>query len=335
MKNATRKRDNYFSQILSQTEKEAKYDEAAKKLLANKIVLAHILKGCVAEYESCSIEDIAETYIEGEPEISTVGVHKDESNQSVSVAAQRQATTQIKGITTEDSSQTEGTVYYDVRFWALAPGIEDGKEIRLIINVEAQNRFRPEYPLIKRGIYYGCRMISSQYGTVFTNADYEKAQKVYSIWICTNPPREFRNTITRYSIQPEKLVGNKGENLRDYDLMSLIMVCMGEDEWESSSNLLGFLEVLFSEKKTAKEKRKILKEEYDVPMTEQFESEVREMCNLSEGIMEKGIEQGLERGEERFAGLTRQLAELNRTEDIIRAASDKEFRIKLYQEFKL
>lgn len=47
MTNATRKRDNYFSQILFQTEKEAKYDEAAKKLLANKIILAHILKGCV------------------------------------------------------------------------------------------------------------------------------------------------------------------------------------------------------------------------------------------------------------------------------------------------
>lgn len=324
-------RENYLAQILSQTEKEAKYDEAAKKLLANKIVLAHILKGCVAEYEKCSIEDIAEKYIEGEPEISAVGVHKDAGNQSVPLTIQREAITQIKGITTEDSSQTEGTVYYDVCFWALAPGVKDRKEIRLIINVEAQNRFRSEYPLIKRGIYYGCRMISSQYGTVFTNADYQKIQKVYSIWICTNPPKEFRNTITRYSIQPENLVGNRGENLQDYDLLSVIMVCLGEDEEVSSSQVLDFLKVLFSDNKTAKEKKQILKEEYDVPMTEQFESEVREMCNLSEGIMEKG----LERGEEKFAGLTRRLAEQNRTDDIVRAASDKEFRIKLYQEFKL
>ena len=57
--------------------------------------------------------------------------------------------------------------------------------------MEAQNQFYPGYPLIKRGIYYCCRMVSSQYGTVFTSSHYEKIKKVYSIWICTNPP-EYR-----------------------------------------------------------------------------------------------------------------------------------------------
>ena len=56
--------------------------------------------------------------------------------------------------------------------------------IALIINVEAQNDFYPGYPLIKRGIYYCCRMISSQYGREFTGPHYEKIKKVYSIWIC-------------------------------------------------------------------------------------------------------------------------------------------------------
>ena len=80
-------------------------------------------------------------------------------------------------------------------------------------------------------------------------------------------------------------------------------------------------------------------------MTEQLESEVREMCNLSVGVMEKGmkrgiaqgmeqgIEQGIERGEARFAELTKKLMEQNRTEDIIRATSDPQFKITLYQEF--
>lgn len=83
----------------------------------------------------------------------------------------------------------------------------------------------------------------------------------------------------------------------------------------------------------------ILEVDYDISMTEQFEREVREMCNLSEGILEKGIERGIkkgiERGEEKFATLTTYLAQSNRTEDIVRAASDKEFRVKLYREFKL
>ncbi len=342
MENAMR--ENYLSQLLSQTEKETRYDEAAKKLLANKIVLAHILKGCVEEYKDCSINDIAEKYIEGEPEIGTVGVHRDESNCLLCEQTMHEETvvtggSQIRGISTEDSSQTEGTVYYDIRFGALAPTHDDRKSIRLIINVEAQNRFRPEYPLIKRGIYYGCRMISSQYGSVFTNAGYDKIQKVYSIWICTNPPKEYQNTIVRYAIWPELLAGNKVADKEDYDLFSVIMVCLGKNMSDSKSLLLGFLEVLFSDEKSANEKKIILEEDYDISMTEQFEREVREMCNLSEGILEKGIERGIkkgiERGEEKFATLTTYLAQSNRTEDIVRAASDKEFRVKLYREFKL
>ena len=61
-----------------------------------------------------------------------------------------------------DKSVREGTVTYDIRFRAIVPDSEE--QIALIINVEDQNDFYPGYPLIKRGIYYCCRMISSQYG---------------------------------------------------------------------------------------------------------------------------------------------------------------------------
>ena len=72
--------------------------------------------------------------------------------------------TVISGMDTEDKSVREGTVTYDIRFRAIVPDSEE--QIALIINVEAQNDFYPGYPLIKRGIYYCCRMISSQYGRV-------------------------------------------------------------------------------------------------------------------------------------------------------------------------
>ena len=64
-----------------------------------------------------------------------------------------------------------------------------------------------EYPIIKRGIYYCARMISSQYGTVFAGAHYEKIQKVYSVWICMNPPARRKNTITEYSLNEKNIVG--------------------------------------------------------------------------------------------------------------------------------
>ena len=134
-------------------------------------------------------------------------------------------------------------------------------------------------------------------------------------------------------------MGRAVESKENYDLLSVVMVCLGEPGTEGYAGLLEFLEVLFSQDRTADEKKRILESDFDVPMTEQFESEVRQMCNLSEGVFEKGyergIEQGLEQGEKKFAELTRRLVELNRTDDIIRATVDQQFKISLYQEFKI
>ena len=43
----------------------ARYDEACRKLLADKYILAWILKSSLAEYSSSSIDDIINLYIEG------------------------------------------------------------------------------------------------------------------------------------------------------------------------------------------------------------------------------------------------------------------------------
>ena len=135
------------------------------------------------------------------------------------------AATVIHGIGTEDATQTEGTVTYDIRFLASLPS-SDGK-IRMILNVEGQNNFYPGYPIIKRGIYYCSRMISSQYGSEFTETHYEKIRKVYSIWICPNPPKKRENTVTRYCVQEENLVGQVSEQKENYDLLTVVMICLG------------------------------------------------------------------------------------------------------------
>lgn len=40
----------------------------------------------------------------------------------------------------------------------------------------------------------------------------------------------------------------------------------------------------------------MLEEEFDIPMTETLEEEVLHMCDLSRGVMEKGIAKGMEKG---------------------------------------
>lgn len=48
---------------------------------------------------------------------------------------------------------------------------------------------------------------------------------------------------------------------------------------------------------TKQEKRQILTEEFDVEITPELEKGVEKMCNLSEGIEQKGIAKGIEIGQ--------------------------------------
>lgn len=71
-------------------------------------------------------------------------------------------------------------------------------------------------------------MISAQYGTEFMDAHYEKIKKVYSIWICMNPPKNRENSITSYVISEKNLIGNVKEKKSNYDLMTAVMICLGK-----------------------------------------------------------------------------------------------------------
>ncbi len=229
------------------------------------------------------VKEIADHYIEGTPQVSEVPVDPDEETPS-----------RIIGSDTEDSSVREGTVRYDIRFLASAPNT--GEPIRLILNVEAQNDFYPGYPLIKRGMYYCSRMVSSQYGTVFTESHYENIRKVYSIWICMNPPTERRNSITRYRMTEENLIGAVMEPLENYDLMTAVMICLGSSSDKNYNGTLKLLDVLLSDEIGSEEKRKTLQNDFDIPMTKTLDREVNLMCNLSKGVWEKGRVAGMEEG---------------------------------------
>ena len=274
-----------MAQGLHSTDDGASYDAACKRVLSEKAILARIMKACLAEYQNCPVCDIEEKYIEGQPQVSSVPVLPDEEGSVIS------------GLDTEDKSVHEGTVTYDIRFRAIAP--DSGELIGLIVNVEAQNNFYPGYPLTKRGVYYCSRMISSQYGREFTGPHYEKLKKVYSIWICMNPPRRRENTITRYRLTEEHLVGEAVEPVQNYDLLSIVMLCLGGPDGENYDGVLRMLDVLLSNETSEAEKRRILQDDYDIQMTRTMESEVSVMCNLSKGVMEKSWKKGMAEGREK------------------------------------
>lgn len=252
------------------------YDAACKKVLSEKGIIANILKACVSEFKDCSVSDIVSNYIQGSPEVGLTTVEAD------SVA------TRIESQQTEDKSENEGTVYYDVRFTAVAPS--DGELIELIINIEAQNDFHPGYPLLKRAIYYCSRLISSQNGTVFVRSHYEKIQKVYSIWVCTNPTKEWEYTITRYQMQEQHIAGEAKANPEDYDLLVPITVCLGDKRYTELTGLLRMLNLVLLDNVSSQDKTEALSKEFEIQVTPHLEKGVVEMCNLSEGVEKRAIE---------------------------------------------
>ena len=67
--------DNELKDDLIKSDIEVRYDEHVKKLLSNKKTLAWILKYSAVEYKDCTINEIV-GFIEGTPEISSVGVDR-------------------------------------------------------------------------------------------------------------------------------------------------------------------------------------------------------------------------------------------------------------------
>ena len=121
--------------------------------------------------------------------VSQRAVHQDQ----LDIGDRLSGDERLDGLNTEANSIKDQTVYYDIRFKAILPDTDE--LVQLIINLEIQLNDTPGYPLVMRGFYYCSRMISEQYGTVFTDEHYEKIQKVYCIWICPDPARKRKNGI--------------------------------------------------------------------------------------------------------------------------------------------
>jgi hypothetical protein len=257
----------------------AQYDAACKRVLSEKIILAYIMKECLEEFSDASLDDIANKYIEGTPEIGETLVLAD-------------GAPRIKGGANEGATIHEGTVIFDIRFRVIAPTL-DGY-IQLILNVEAQQDYYPGYPLIKRGIYYCSRLISAQYGVDFPPEQYSKVKKVYSIWICMNLPKHRENTINRYRMTEEHLVGEVKEKLENYDLLTTLMICLGDSD--RTQGLLRLLDVLLAANIQPETKKNVLEDEFSIPISQSFEQEVSGMCNLSKGVLERGRKEGIEQG---------------------------------------
>lgn len=318
-----------ISHKINITAQKAAYDTYVKKLLSEKIILAHILASVVTEFNGMTPEDII-PLIEGQPDIENVSIIPGETSMP-----------SIIGDNTEDIVPNEGKVTFDIRFSVRIPG-QNGI-VKIIIDIEAQKRFYPGYDLVTRGIFYAARLLSSQLGTEFTLSAYNNIKKVYSIWICIDCPKYAVNTVTRYHITQENLVGCFPKDKARYDLLETIMICLSNDiaPKTESLHIHRLLGILLSPELKVNDKKTALSEEFNIPMTIEMERMVADMCNLSDLIVEKswqkGIEQGIEQGHGQgikiMGQLSIKLAKDGRIDDISLAMSDKSYMQMLLKEY--
>ena len=87
------------------------------------------------------------------------------------------------------------------------------------------------------------------------------------------------------------------------DLMQAVIVNMGDANAPVKNQILRLMNVLLSDTTGTKEKKRIMEDEFHIAMSKELESEVQNMCDLSQGIYEKGVKQDIEQGIER--GLNR------------------------------
>ena len=270
------------------TDRDAQYDNSAKRLIAHKIILARILIKTVEKFKGMDPLEVA-ALIEGIPYISTVPVEPGLTN-----AVHFQNGKRIVGFNTENQELNEGLVRFDIVFYVR---MKDGLS-QIIINVEAQKDEPSDYKILNRAVFYVSRLISSQKEKDFENSSYDDIKCVYSIWICMNMEE---NTMSHIHLTKDDMIGSY-EWKGNLDLLNIIMIGLAKElpEHDETYELHRLLGALLSRELTVDEKLDIIGNEYDIPLEENFRKDMSTMCNLSQGVKEEGIaigrREGLEEG---------------------------------------
>ena len=274
--------ESNIAKTVEEVGNKARYDAEVKKVLSDPQILAWILKYTMREFNNYSIPEII-ACIDGKPEVATHPVHPGHY------------TAPVERSFTEVTELAANKVTYDICFKVTVPMLGS---CGMIINVEAQNKFHETYDLVSRGIFYCARLLSTQVRNEESVTEYNHLQKVYSIWICLNVPENSEYTITGYRMNREDIYGHMASKANQrYDLMELIMVCLGKPEHsEKGTELHKLLSTVLSDTLTPEEKKKAMQQEYDIVTSVELEGGLAKMCNLSDYIEEKAIEKGRTEG---------------------------------------
>ena len=169
-------------------------------------------------------------------------------------------------------------------------------------------------------------LVSSQKERDFENSRYDDIKRVYSIWVCMNMDE---NTMSHIHLTKEDVIGSY-EWKGNLDLINIVMIGLSRElpEHDETYELHRLLGALRSQELSVDEKLNIIGNEYNIPIEENMRKDVSAMCNLGEGIEEKGIAIGREKGRiegriEGEAGLILKMYKNGLSAEQIASATDK------------
>lgn len=265
------------------------YDQAAKNVLSNKVIVANILSGVVTEFKGKTADEIR-------PFLKS-GVND----------------AKVACLPTDDAHSDMATLSFDINMHI------ENKEVPLDIeiDIEPQGKLYPnykgrKYSIYTRGMIYGCRMLDRQLPKY--DNDYSKIHKCYSIWICFQKDGSSYVPITRYRMKREAgefeinsgLSEHEEKKARQYleradgdmDLLEVIMIYVPKSYDKALYDIQKLLYSVFN-KEPEGIKPFLTPEEQDMIESEvdnmgRLEAELKDLY-LKQGL-EKGLEQGLEKG---------------------------------------
>ena len=260
--------DTEIKNAVNATGTDAQYDEKAKRLLGNKIILAHILVKTIDEFRGMNPKDVV-SYIEGEPFISSVPIEPGLTNAEREENGQR-----IVGMNTENAEINEGLIRFDIIFYVR---MKDGIS-QVIVNVEAQKDEPASYHILNRAVFYVSRLISSQKERDFVKTNYNDIRRVFSIWVCMNMDE---NSMAYVHLAKDDLLGSY--SWKDgIDLLNIVLIGIANElpEHDDKYELHRLLSTLLSMGMTVDEKLGIIEKEYNISVDDRIREDVSAMCAL-------------------------------------------------------
>ena len=136
--------DTNLAQAIEAANASSTYDTNIKFLLADKQILARILKYAVQEFKDMAVGDI----------MNSIGSHIDIGTHPLDAGLSNMG--RVNADNTEDNIPGEGKIFFDIRFTAY----HKETEMKFLINIEAQKSSDPGklgYHLENRIIFYLAR----------------------------------------------------------------------------------------------------------------------------------------------------------------------------------